>query len=244
MEVRFSFLFIVLIALYSCLGCDDIVGMAIRHRAGDGGVDRDSDDASGNVNEINAITFDTAGWISADSNDLGIQGGWYWFHDKYDSTIDGAFATDSTVTVTGSAVPSSDGLDFAGHFGSKIGFNICATAPRDDDGFSFFSASECPYAEGLAEKLAGFRFRLQGTLPSTELRIQLEEMDRTDGTYVPVSGEGIHTVLFEDAKLYYDATADSFHPDALVAILFYISSTGGPTEFYFMISDLSFLVNP
>ena len=218
--------------LLLCIGCGDTTGQAILPPVGQKGGSLETD-----MSRV-PVLFDQNGWISKSTNDLDIQGSWYVIWGQ-GSAISGEY-TDNTVHVTGTAAPDPSGQDFASYFGAKIGFYLCTdeTTQGDDDAAAY-AASECPFNDTLAEQLVGVTFTLEGMLPTTELRLQLGETGRTDGTYKVVSGEGAQTVWFSETKLLYDANAEPFHKERFNAVFFFVASTGGPTDFDFYIKDLA-----
>ena len=245
MTKKGTFLTVSVIAVMLSIGCSDVIGMAI--------LPSDSDNVRVDDGELGTdlservfikvpITFDGGGWISGADNDLGVQGAWHYFA-GVDSRIDGSFVMENAVTASGVVVPPPDGTSYGTYFGAKIGFHICASGSPTNETSEYFTAGSCTLTDGLVDKLAGISFRLEGTLPTTELRLQLHEEDRDDGTYEVVKGVGDHFILFENARIHYLEDAEPFHPDLLQAIYFYISSTGGPSSFAFIISDVAFLVN-
>ena len=217
--------------LATCIGCGDIVGQAILPPDGENSLSPDMSRVP--------LRFDDSGWISRSDNALGIQGPWDVIAGEA-SAIDGAFENGTAVRVVGTATPDPAGEDYTNYFGAKIGFHLCADESiRYFDDNAAHTAGECPFNDILSRQIMGVSFSLDGHLPATELRVQLSEKGRQDGTYKVVSGSGPHTVWFSETKIHYDPEAEPFHKEGFNGIMFYISSTGGPTSFDFYINDLA-----
>jgi hypothetical protein len=228
-----------IVALMCCSGCGDIMGEAILAPTRDSGIPITATGDTGPIRRI-PIRFDDNGWISQDENDLGIQGSWHVLL-GLGSTIQGTFENGDTVRVEGTVTPPSDGSDFINYFGAKIGFFVCANSPQDVAGFKYYTASSCPYNPSLAEQIVGLSVTIEGNLPTTELRLQLNEKERTEGTYQILYTTNRHTVIFSETKVHWDSSASPFHVEDLDRILFYVASAGGPTTFSFRISRLEIL---
>ena len=235
----------ILATLLFMIGCSDIVGVAIRPPADDSDAESIDPESTASDEPLISvpISFDDEGWIAPEDNDLGLQGQWFTIMGE-GSQITSDYEPDATVYTKGTTTPDPAGTDYIYHFGAKVGFYLCTDKPSADGTFNAYAASECPYVDDLDDKIAGVEFTLKGVLPTTELRLQLSEKDRVDGTYKVITSEGTHTVWMSETKIhYYDPAAGPFNKTALDGILFYVSSTGGPSNFAFRISNVSLLLN-
>jgi hypothetical protein len=208
----------------------------------DSGSDTDEDTSTSGIDSSTDTTealkavkifWEDNGWILLYQNELKVQGDWNAYADKA-STIYMQVVNKSVVCVDGNVEHTSD--DYGTYYGAKVGFDLCG------DPASTHTLGDCPLSANLNVKLKGITFTLAGTLPD-ELRVQFNEEDRQDGTYVVVKGEGTHTVFLSDATLAYDPAAPPLNLDAMVSILFYIHASEGPLTFDFCISNIRLLAD-
>jgi len=198
---------------------------------------RDLPGASGPHQAVPLVP-DGSGWVAPASNSLGIQGAWSTRVGSGSSltlSFDGG-----SVCFDGTAAQIPMGANGAEYFGVAATLDFCRSDPAlpAADGAPL---GACASAPGLADKLVGVGFSVDGTLPAV-LRAGFREQQRLDTPFVLVREVGPVVALFDDALVRNNPMAELSHPAQVQSVELLIpAARQAARPFSFCVRDLAAL---
>lgn len=198
----------------------------------------DTTDTTGNPlcpdGVVSTLAIEEDGWIWAECNEFGIQGGWYCYTDGQ---------TESTCLEN--VPPYDDGkMCLSGEtlgpipntWGAGIGLGLAET---DDD-----PPVKMPY-DAASRGIVGFSVTITGSTGGNDLRVGFttSAMPTLTPPFVVVPGAGTHDLLFEDAIVPPDwavpNAGETVDPTAIYDIQFQVAGDGVAAPFDFCVTDIT-----
>ena len=138
------------------------------------------------------------------------------------------------------------GGDYSTYYGAAIAFDLCGMPADMRTCDQWMPPEYCSWPPESRHTITEcgislnvISFSITGVLPDTELRVQFQERDREESTYLVVASVGGFRGVVDDATIGYDASAPPLHKSLVEAIHFLVASKEwGPTPFDFCISNL------
>jgi endoglucanase len=194
--------------------------------------------AAGSAPESFPLLPDASGWVGPESNALGIQGAWS-TRVGTGSSITLSF-DGSSVCFSGEAAQIPMGGNGAEYFGAAATLDFCRPDPALPAAQGA-ALNGCASAPGLAQKLVGVGFSVDGTLPAV-LRAGFRETDRMDTPFVLVREVGPVVALFADALVRNNPMAELSHPAQVQSVELLIpAARQAARPFNFCVRDLAAL---
>ena len=173
-------------------------------------------------------------FIDQASNELGVQGNWYFYNDNV-STTNLSNSINGFFYISGEVAPGA--LDEYMYIG--MGMGLCF-APEGN----YYPIGTCPFAPNLSARIVGVAFDVNGTSPdSGALELMFISTSTGASLHWRIPSAGYYEVLFSDMNL--RAGAASFSIGELDRMQFQLGNqTADVVPYDFFVGNMAILIRP